>query len=844
MPNPITPYDHLNGFYRPGLSLIEQLMATTVGRDDLLGLFLKKLKARHEEDEKQNFMIMGPPGAGKTHFIRVLAETVHKSEELARQYLIIQFPEENHRILTFADLLLGIIEILGNISSVKSWNTLYDKLIELEDDTELIDTAIPELEKYCETSKKSLLILLENIDVFFKGQLRDSKNLKQFKKFIIKSPFATFIGTSQYNLIKSDELRKPPFNLFDIHLLDVLEDKQTVELIKKNLEWEKQVDLLRSFDDLLPRLKALFEMSGGNPRLSLILYELIAKENKWDIKRQIEKLLDQTTPFFRVRMRSLAPQERALLETIALVKLEQKTAGFIAKCLRQSLQQTISHLNKLLKAGYLFVTDHPTDKRSKIYRIKEGFFGLWLAIGHSREQNTILPRLVEFLEQWYAEQSGRERKRQQIWHTLKMEEANSSQIEIDNQELLLKYLSDIGDKEEKVQSKFELIFYFLTIGKTRDAKKLMMEIYELHFEKPDYLDWMLKQCRNWILGKIEPVILQQMEDVVQCWKLKNLNETELLTKAALNLVHSFFVNGFFELIESFVEDMLTAITDPGIIALLLERVATSQEKMKRWNEALKTWNLVLKAAKQSGDLRAQGTILNNISQIYQDLSEFDTALTYLTESLDVLKKINDFDGQGTTLNNISTIYFERGYYEKALERLEQALSVAKIGRNLFIEGITLSNISLIYQARGDFERALEFLNRARLNMKRINNRSSECIALNNISQIYLEIGNLAKSFENLQTAIQIAKEDLNKPAIALSLYNRGKAFLKAGKEREALADLVTAYQLAKEEGLKDIIEKLNHLAESLGNKNNETFWQDRQKDVLKQESHVGLSETL
>ncbi len=840
MSNNITQYDHLNGFYRPGLSLTEQLVATTIGREELIETICEKLAASANEEEKQNFMVMGPPGVGKTHFIRVLSEIVQQKKAINKLYTIIQFPEENHRILTFADLLLGMVEILGHITVEEDWLKLHEELNELDNDTKLIDKIIPELEKYCIENKTNLLILLENIDVFFKGQLKDNKNLKQFKKFITKSSFATFIGTSQYNLIKTDELRKSPFNLFDIHILDMLNQDQTIELIRRNLAWEKQDHLLKSFEYLLPRLHALYEMSGGNPRLSLILYELVAKESKWDIKRQIEKLLDQTTPFFRVRMTSLAPQERALLETVALASLEQKTTGYIAKCLRQSLQQTSSHLNKLLKAGYLIVTDHPEDKRSKIYRIKEGFFGLWLAIGHSREQKTILPRLVEFLEQWYAETLGRERKRQQIWQSLRENEQNNSHIKIDNQELLLKYLSDIGQKEEKAQRKFELVFYFLNHGKEKEAKSLLMEIYNLHFEKPAYFDWMITLCRDSTKGTIEPVIQQQIEDIIHCWTCKSLNESEMLVKGALKVTHNLFANGLHHLTESFINDIIDSIDDAKNQVRLLERVATSQEKLKQWNEALQTWNQVLKAAKRSGDLRTQGTILNNISQIYQDLGEYNTALEFLNESLGVLKKINDFDGQGTTLNNISTIYFEQGYYEKALERLEQALSVAKIGRNFYIEGITLSNISLIYQARGDFERALEFLNRALINMQKLGNRSSECIIYNNISQIQLEIGDPVEAFEALRLAISIAREDNNKAGICLSLYNRGKMLLSNNKENEAMADLVMAYQIAHNEDLSDLIEKLNQLAESRGERAT-SFWAEKLKDRPYQEVSIGIA---
>ncbi len=831
MPKDITTYNHLNGFYRPGLSFPAQLKATTVGRTELLQQLTKKLSDEDSSESKTNFMIMGPSGVGKTHFIRVLGKMVEKSVNLSRRYIVIQFPEENHRILTFSDLLLGMIEILGHIKNEKSLISLRSNLEEIQDDSELIQSAIPMLEGYCKQNGKSLLIILENIDVFFHGQLRDSKNLKQFKKFITKSSFATFIGTSQHNLIKTEELRKSPFSLFDIHILDVLSETQTIDLIHKNLDWDKQTNLLDDFDDLVPRIKALYEMSGGNPRLSLILYELIAKENKWDIKRQIEKLLDQSTPFFRDRMRMLDPQERALLETIALINLDLKTATNISKTMRQSLQQTSNHLNKLLKAGYLIVTDHPSDKRSKIYRIKEGFFGLWLSIGHSREQNIILPRLVEFLEQWYTEKSGREKKRQQIWNSLQTLDPSSNHPVKNNQELLLKYLSDIGTIEEQVESKFELVHYFFATENPREAKKLIREIHKLDYKRPYYLDWMLKQSKKRILESVEPVILQQIDDIIDCWRLKNSNDIEAFTKTTLTITNNFFANGYFDLVGSFINHILQFISNAHWRIRLLERVALSQEKLKQWNKALKTWNQVLEAAQMADDKRSLGTIYNNISQIYQDIGEHETALDYLRKSLDVLKEINDYNGQGTTLNNISTIHFQQGYYEKALECLEQALSVSKVSQNHFIEGITLSNLALIYQARDDHDRALDCLNRSLEKMRIIGNRSSECVTLNNISQVYLDMGSFDRSRDILDSALTLAYEDGNKVGIGLTLYNRGRVYWKKDKQNEAMQDWLLSYKTAKEESLDNILEKLSQLAISIGY-DGESFWKDQLKDML------------
>lgn len=62
----------------------------------------------------------------------------------------------------------------------------------------------------------------------------------------------------------------------------------------------------------------------------LMLYQLIAFDNILEVQAQFEKLLDKTTPFFQDRMKALAPQERALLETMALMRTEPRTPATIA----------------------------------------------------------------------------------------------------------------------------------------------------------------------------------------------------------------------------------------------------------------------------------------------------------------------------------------------------------------------------------------------------------------------------------------------------------------------------------------------------------------------------------
>ena len=79
--------------------------------------------------------------------------------------------------------------------------------------------------------------------------------------------------------------------------------------------------------------------------------------------------------------------------------------------------------------------------------------------------------------------------------------------------------------------------------------------------------------------------------------------------------------------------------------------------------------------------------------------DYETALTYLKQSLAIRQQIGDKAGEGTTLNNISQIYDAQGDYETALTYLKQSLAISQQIGDKAGEGTTLNNISTLFTPR-------------------------------------------------------------------------------------------------------------------------------------------------
>ena len=155
-------------------------------------------------------------------------------------------------------------------------------------------------------------------------------------------------------------------------------------------------------------------MTGGNPRLTMMLYELIAHESVTSVQDQFHLLLDRISPFYQSRLNDLPPGQRALLECLASMRDQEKTPAAIAARMRMSQQETSSLLKRLTDAHYLRADRHPQDRRSRLYTIREGFFDIWLAMNLSRGARKRIPFLLEFFNLFYPSIAARDEKRRQL----------------------------------------------------------------------------------------------------------------------------------------------------------------------------------------------------------------------------------------------------------------------------------------------------------------------------------------------------------------------------------------------------------------------------------------------
>ncbi len=96
------------------------------------------------------------------------------------------------------------------------------------------------------------------------------------------------------------------------------------------------------------------------------------------------------------------------------------------------------------------------------------------------------------------------------------------------------------------------------------------------------------------------------------------------------------------------------------------------ESQRQYLKALDFYQRALTIIQQVGDLKSEGTTLNNIGGIHISLGRYTDALQAYNRALAIYEKLGDLPGQGTTRYNIGVTYARQEKYREALNAYKRA----------------------------------------------------------------------------------------------------------------------------------------------------------------------------
>ena len=758
------------GLYRSGVTSPERLRHTSVAREHVLDNAVESLRGSVGKKSKHHLLFIGPRGIGKTHLLSCIEDTVQSDETLSASYVVVRFPEESNRTLSFADFLIGLCEILKDVVEDEPlWDKLFTKVQTEEDNALVVDTLVPAIREQNRQRNRTLLIMLENLGEIFTRQIRDKNDLASLRKFFMADNGCLLLATAPLHFDAITDVEQPFYDFFDIQILENLSFEETVEVIRLNLEWEERNDILAIFEDMRSRLQALYQMTGGNPRLTMMLYELIAHDSVTRVQDQFHLLLDRISPFYQDRLNDLPPGQRALLECLATMRDQEKTPAAIAAQMRMSQQETSSLLKRLSDAHYLRASQHRQDKRSRLYTIREGFFDIWLAMNLSRSARKRLPFLLKFFNLFYPSIDAREEKRNILRKKL-IEEGSI------DAEKTLDYLSEVGDENERAIAKFDMARIFAHRG---DAEQMASYVREA---APLAGDGVSQSIARIITSNgSAPDYLGEVEEMIACWEMHRSGQFENFANRLAEMGEGLTLRMFSETRLEFLCDTLDSIDDSGKRIMQRLRIATELRSLARWNESETQQREALAEAKGHANAKLVAVALNDLGLLLRDTNRLGEAEPLIRQALEIDEASfgKQHPAVASGLNNLAQLLKDTNRLGEAEPLMRRALEIdeASFGRQHPAVARDLNNLGLLLKATNRLGEAEPLMRRALEIDEASFGRQHPAVArdLNNLGQLLQATNRLGEAEPLMRRALEIDEASFGRqhPAVARDLNNLG-----------------------------------------------------------------------
>lgn len=397
--------------YNPHLLSRQELIEIFVAREPLLDDLLDDLR----RGGSQHHLLIGGRGSGKTTLLLRLATAIEDNKQLARKCIPLRFPEEQYNVsrpsdfwMNAIDALVDALERQGDTAAAKHLESSLDELESL-DEAERSNRSLALLEGWAKQSKRVIVLLVDNLDLVL-DRLSDS--LWELREALSLDNRLVVIGASSRFVEETIDYQSPFYDFFRVHELGPLsedEARAVVLSLARRANTPKVAEVLERDPG---RFKALFVLTGGTPRTLALLHTVLALDQNDRIEHDLDRLLDQLTPYYKARFDDLPAQSQVVVDKVAL-HWRPITAAECQTATRLDVNVVSAQLSRLVKAGVL----------SKVavlgpgklgFQLSERFFNVWYLMRASRRLRRRLSWLVEFLRMFYGEEELRRRAEELI----------------------------------------------------------------------------------------------------------------------------------------------------------------------------------------------------------------------------------------------------------------------------------------------------------------------------------------------------------------------------------------------------------------------------------------------
>ena len=517
--------------YNPWEMPAEELEATFIGRQTLLDRLLEGVREQTHAGTIQHYILLGPRGIGKTSLLLLLRRRLKKDPELSPRWLCVHFREEEFYVYTLRDLFALALESLGADENVAEAKAIVDEAQAEADDEKSEAILLAGLRRICAARGQRILLLIDNLDQFLRTlPRRDEVETFQhaLRRLLSTDHFLMVIGTSTRQFEEVFPFGEPQvhtgpvasyeeafFNFFCPMPVGNLSDDEVDALLIARARFDDNRDFIRDYERHKANIRTITFLTGGNPRIVLMLYEILSQHRILPVVQALRQTVDNLTPLFKDVLEQMSRQQSKALDAVMRLGGAGSPTD-IAATARLRLNVVTTMLGRLKEGGFL-ASEGEGKGRPATYRVRDQMFRTWYQMRYLRPARRRLELLADLLRAWFTA-TEREGALERLHGEFQRELADGLPRRARETALTMEYYAaSLEDRDARIRAMELVADAYLSTGDMHQAAMTLddacAEVGEsqAHYEAGCYL-----RLGSRLLGKDEiPKAMQAFSEAAQ-----------------------------------------------------------------------------------------------------------------------------------------------------------------------------------------------------------------------------------------------------------------------------------------------------------------------------------------
>ena len=377
--------------YNPGFLTSEELVDSFCVRTAEFELIVQTLR-ESTGNSNSHQIVIGPRGSGKTTLLLRVAAEVERDADLRSAWFPIAFAEESYEVATCGEFWLQCLDKLAQQAPREYEQADLHRALEefrnIQDDRTLADRCLAAILDFADSEGKRLVLIVENLNTLF-NDISDPDVGWQLRKTLQDEPRILLLSSATARFEEIDNSNRALYDLFQVHTLKRLTPEACATLWKSVSGRDIDVRVIRSLQIL----------TGGNPRLLVIVAEFGAQLSFGELMKDLLNLVDDHTEYFKSHLESLGPQERRIYLALAVL-WKPATAKQVSIRARVPTSQCSSLLGRLVQKGAVVRSGGTRHRRE--YYLAERMYNIYYLLRTSRGADSLVEVLVRFMASYYS----------------------------------------------------------------------------------------------------------------------------------------------------------------------------------------------------------------------------------------------------------------------------------------------------------------------------------------------------------------------------------------------------------------------------------------------------------